>query len=401
MTKKFLTYLAPCLLTITGLTSCSNTNDDDSPYISGPAESTVLIYAVATNSLSSNLISDKREMVYAAKNIDLTRNKVLLYEATYTNAPRLLSLTATKEGTYDFEVIKEYSQEVSSVDPERISEVMTDVAEISPSDLYGLVLWSHGTGWIPYFQDSASGASKVAMYSFGYDRDPDNNKIHYEINIDDLADAIPSHFFSYIWFDACYMGNIETVYELRDKCDYFIGYPTEVFEFGVPYDTVLPYLTRKNPDYSQAAETFFDYYALHPNPDARVATVAVLDMTAIEDVADLCKVAYSFEGIPNPGSLQKYSRGVIGPYYDLGEYTKAKANMMQTPNEDFMEEFNAAMDRFVIFKRTTSVDFNMNILDPDKYSGLSCHLFNPNVDSENQRYYKSLDWYKRTYSGSN
>lgn len=71
-----------------------------------------------------------------------------------------------------------------------------------------------------------------------------------------LADAIPDGVFDFIWFDACYMSGIETAYELRDKCDTFVAYPTEVYTPGMPYNLTIPYILKETPDLKSAASEF-------------------------------------------------------------------------------------------------------------------------------------------------
>lgn len=376
-----------------GMVSCDN-NGIDSPYVKGPAKSTVLIYAVASNNLEYNLISDKKEILEAAEKIDLVNNNVIIYEVNNNFQPKLLQLVQLEDASYGYNILKEYEPEISSLEPSRFEDVLEDMQIYAEAEKYGLVLWSHGTGIDPYLPATTkSSPSGVASYSFGYDRDPSTGG-HYEINVDALADLIPTGMFNYIWFDACYMSGIETIYEFRGKCDYIIGYPTEVFEMGVPYDLVLPYLARQNADLKYAAQTFFNYYAENSNPYAHVATIAVVDMSQIEEVADYCKNAYQNGIITDVKDIQKYSRGSIGPFYDFGTYT-AKIVMMNDPS--LLEEWYEIMDKFVVFKRCTNVDFDRQPINAAEYSGISVFPYNPDSDTAKNQYYRTLDWYKRVH----
>ena len=49
-------------LSMISLISCKN-DDVESPYVKGPKEMTLLIYAVGSNNLESNLKDDKNEKV--------------------------------------------------------------------------------------------------------------------------------------------------------------------------------------------------------------------------------------------------------------------------------------------------------------------------------------------------
>ena len=381
-----------------GLSSCNNDDNPESPYVEGKKKSTVLLYAVASNNLAGNLVSDKNEILSCASKLDLVNNSFLLYEVDNSYEPCLMELIQTQDGSYIFNKVKDYSEDKSSVSQSRIREVINDVITYSPSDSYGLILWSHGTG-IDYYPEPededlygvGGSSSGPVTYSFGYDRNPSGEV--YQINIDKLAEAIPSGVFNFIWFDACYMSGIETIYELRDKCDYYVAYPTEVFEWGMPYDLVMPYIVKPKADLIGGAKAFFNYYDQHPNTAARVATIAVVDMSKIEHVADLAAYANSIDGKIDVRTLQKYSRGSIGPFYDFNGYILQKSSGSE--DREFEKLWSEALDDFVIYKASTSVDFNYIPIDLEQFSGISCHNYNPELHTDYENFYRSLAWFKR------
>lgn len=409
--KKYLAILA-CAATLAGnLTSCSK--DDPQPDDpTGPLRKTVLLYAVASNNLASNLTYDKNEILQAAEKMDLRGLSLLVYEVTNQGNPRLLELKRNSQGETKFEEVKSYDREIYSTDPRRINEVITDVRNLRTAESYGLILWSHGLGWSPFFSErdehgtrslswqaptstadayTPTKLDKTLMYSFGADS---NNGYTDKIDIDELGAAIPDGMFEYIWFDACMMSGIETIYELRDKCSYFGGYPTEVYNPGMPYHLTLPYLLREKSDLTSCARVFFNYYA---NSSLPTATVAVVDMSKLEDLADYCREAYSGATPPSASGMQYYSgsQRVAYPFYDLGQYTKAMA--ASNPAAPDIQEFDRIMDQLVIFKAATPYDFISRPIDPAKYSGISCHLYRDTDTDRAADYYRTLSWYERVY----
>ncbi|MCH5237610.1 MAG: hypothetical protein J1E95_07420 [Muribaculaceae bacterium] len=385
--KKYIgrTIIFGCISMI--LSSCKE-EPSDSPYVEDEKyDTTVLIYAVATNSLSVNLAPDKEEMLEAVENIDLSRNKILIYQTTYRNSPQLLEIVHTEDG-YSFEIVKEYTEELPALSPSRISEVINSVLDTYTSNNYGLIFWSHSSGSQPFL--GALQSQNLPARSFGQDlstKDPTATSI----NIDLLASLIPDGVFNFIWFDSCYMSNIESIYEFRGKCKYFVGYPTEVLDMGMPYDLVLPCITGVKPDPAKGAEEFFKYYSEYPYSSLRIATVAVIDMEEVEILSDVCREAYQYVGTVSPYSFLCYTRGSTGPFYELGDYVKA-----MTPEEyrdDFTTEWEKALETCVIYKAATERDFNGNYIDQERYSGISCHIFNPEDESLKESYYRSLSWY--------
>jgi hypothetical protein len=115
-------------------------------------------------------------------------------------APCLIKITENGE-----QKIKTY-QEFNSADPANINRLLGEIIEMYPSDSYGLILWSHGTSWLP---------AGVPVKSFSADGNS-------RMDISELAEALPVKF-DFILFDACLMGAVEVAYELRNKTDYIIA----------------------------------------------------------------------------------------------------------------------------------------------------------------------------------
>lgn len=395
------TFLVLMGLSMGFVSSCSNDDPSPSPYVDRP-QTTVLVYAVATNNLSSNLVSDKNEMLQAGHEIDLTKNNVLVFENTYSAGQRLLKMNKIGE-EYDFEVVEEFSSSISSLDPERMQEVFNYVANNYESDNYGLILWSHSTASQPFLvtkstsTQSGSEAGEAvqlpSQYSFGYDNESTVSDF-VQINIDTLAEAIPYDFFDFIWFDSCYMSNIETIYQIRNKANYFVGYATEVWEWGLPYNLVLPHLLGANPDLVAGAQKFFDYYD-ELSYENRNATIAVVDLSKINSLAEICASVYEQNLQPPTSDFIKYTRGSTGPFYDLGDYTKAMAELQGISLSD--EEWNAALDNCVIYKAATPNDFNYHPIDPERFSGISTHVYDFETNSAAENYYQSYDWFKSVF----
>lgn len=386
-------FLLICLF-ISSLTFVSCHKDEPAPTRTTPVGMSVLLYAIASD---LPLEADKREILRAAESIDLNNNSFYLYQVYETGKPELLKLTNEK-GVAGWQVVKTYDRSLYSTDPEQISTVIEDFRNMGESDQRGIIFWSHGTGWTPSFSNHGQNETSNApvLYSFGADKDRDRDKYYTDkCDIDELADAIPDNMFEFIWFDVCYMGGIETIYQLRNKCKTFVGMPTEDAGNGMPYDICLPYLMHSNPECLKAAKEFFEYYRDGKDVDWAVATIAVADMSKIEPVAAICRDAYTEGPVPSAIGLQKYSRGSNGPFYDFGQYTRIKADL--NPTLPDMSEFDKVMNDFIIYKGATERDFAGNIIDQDNFSGISCHLYNPADKSANSEYYRSLDWYKRVY----
>lgn len=358
----------------------------------GKAKRTVLIYAVASNNLSSYLTDDKNEMIAAAPNVaGLGKDvRLLVYSVPSQNASEatLEELKAGDDGKWKFVAVKSYDRNTFSTDPVRMREVFSDVRDLSPSSNYGLIFWSHGTSWLPNFTDHVVPNPSGLKKSFGLDK---YQGVTDYCDIDELASAVPDRMFDYIWFDLCYMMGVEVVYQLRDKCDFIGGYPTEDWGPGMNYDSTLPMLMAPIPDLAGAAKSFYDYYM---NKDMAV-TVTVVSTSGLERLASATAAIYANGTKPSgTAGLMNFSRLSTG-FYDFGQYTRKYLDASASENAALIQAFDSALKDITVFGGCSTKDFNnkANAFDPAQYSGLSCHFPGSSADAK-ENYYRSLDWAK-------
>lgn len=386
-----------CILGLGLLSLCITSCEEEVPGTSMDGEGRlILIYAVAANNLENNLYRDMQEILDVAPQLDLKNNTLLVYSVVQSGKCQLQRLEYDKtKRQYFFNTIKEYEETPLSVEETRFKEVFDYVNDNYDFPNKGLILWSHATGWLPWFAGSSGKLAK--RQSFGQDI---YQGYWYQCNITTLADAIPAGMFDFIWFDCCYMANIETVYQLREKTEKIVGYVTEIHSNGMPYNLTMPYLLRKNPDLKKAAfELFADY-----EKDQYAVTVSIMDTSELENLADATRLVMkegeapgSMKGIHNYSRLYSYTYRnekyfyECPEFYDMGQLVEAYTGV----SEETIENFRYAMDRAVEYKLASRYDWANKPIDPDGYSGLSMHHYVDN-GTGSELYYATLDWYKDT-----
>ena len=387
-------------LTIAGgslLGGCSK-DEPFTPAITRADKGGVLIYAVASNSLDTYFPADMAEIERTLPNLDLSKGELWVYSVLPNSKPTLKKLTAAPDGSAEWKLVKEYDRNQFSTDPKRISGVISDYMELCDADTHGLILWSHAASWSPAFSDHAVPQSRSSVtVADGYYQPTENqwfgqdkhNGVSDYCDLIELEEAIPDNTFDFIWFDCCYMSAIEVLYQFRDKTPYIVGCPTEVNALGMPYDVTMPHLLKKDFNLVGAAKAMAETYL----NDNAVMTIAVIDTSALEDVAAIAEKAVTGERV-SPSKLQKYSRQSYA-FYDFGQYTRTWGESLG--DEWSTPEFNAAMDRMVVYKAASARDFNGREIKPENFSGVSCHYFYALTDDPKTEYYKSLDWFKRVY----
>lgn len=361
----------------------------DEPDGPRPCRRAILVYAAGFNSLSGNVADDMSEML-AGMNAspDADSCRLMVYRTDYVVGPSLWELRRLSDGRFDWIKLRDYDRSVLSTDVRRMAGVMADFrTETAASRDHGLILWSHASGWTP-------ATVRTGKYWFGDDTSQGADSPQRHMDITDMAEAIPTGLFSFIWADCCHMGGVEVAWQLRHHCERFIAYPTEVLASGVPYDAVLPLLLLPEADIEGAAGTFVDYYDTRSGM-YRSATAGVVRSAALEELAAACRRLMNGRGTPSVAGVQRYHREAtgLGPYYDLLDLALAYAG--GNSEAPAYKDVEKALGRAVTLARTTGRFLELYI-DPERYCGLSANAW-LDSGSEKDEFYKTLDWYKTVY----
>lgn len=369
---------------------------EDEPEQKKTVKKTTLIYAVNGNNLFTNLETNMSQIESAMRRLPAGEYSMVVYQ---TETPSTTSLSRIVSGqNATFETIREFDRNQFATDPERLESIISEFMKIdTTAEERNLVLWGHGMAWTPFFSDHKTTKSVGApapdgskdqpeLHAFGGD---DNQRDWMDIH--EMAAALPSGAFNLIIFDCCYMSNIETLYQLRNKAKWVIAYPTEIASYGLPYDQVVPFIYKENADYIGAAQAIYNFYV-----DAKIAvTSAVINMEEMGNMANTVKGIFE-EGmeLPVTGGLLNYSRTASCPYYDFGQVVRETATLNGKASQ--IENFEKALGRMVVYSAASEKDFNGRPIPKENFSGISTHLFKDSGSAE-EEYYKTLDWYKAVY----
>lgn len=350
----------------------------------------LVVYAVNNSSLKYDFEDDLAEMARGMAGVDRSECALMIYKNDGIGRCSLNKATYSKDGNK--EVLKlnpvfSYTDNRTSTSPERIGTVLEDALGQYPGASYDLLFWGHGTSWLPGAGNHITNDMQKAL---GGEYNPDQDHLDW-IGISEFTDAIPSGKFGYIWFDCCYMGNIECLYQLREKAEYIAAYPSEILGAGLPYDLVLTDLLNINPDLISAADKLYYNYANQGDP----VTVSVFNMKAIKDfgtsVHDIVKFGTDMVTKEDLEKTDDYSTMKSDRMYDCSELLGHITYKMNCVSAAMA--FDKAKGDFISAKHVSAKDFKGRMWNRNAMSGLSMHL--PGVSSpENEGYYKTLDWYR-------
>ena len=384
-----------CLLLFSALfifTGCHD--DEDIPEI--PASTTVLVYMAADNSMDSDVNYSLEQLKTGATKSSGT---TVVYLDRENETPRLLEITHDGEEV----LLKNYDEE-NSASAETLARVIRETKELKPADRFGLVLWSHAMGWLPYGYSTTTLATRKVANSFprtryiGIDSHPGNSSPGSNVmDIKEMAEKIPAGTAEFILFDVCLMGSVEALYELRHTCNYMIASPTEVLAeadwdaSGMPYDEVLPLLSGDEEDLVRACQAYYNHYNGLSSEILRSATISLVDAAQLDvlyQVAEsILQGKLSQAGDMSVNGLQiYYTPAIPHVFFDLGDV------MQQLSSNDEYARFKEQLANTVLYKAATSQFINMTI-DPDHFSGLSSYVpLNKWSGNTEYAYYFTMEW---------
>ncbi len=391
---KRITSLILYLLTLGALLAgCTNGDEPDPepvPEYPREASRSVLVYMVANNNLGNSYsrydARDMAEMQRAMDSITTLDGELLVFHAPYQDTPVLLRMRPNM----DPDTLVVYSEaDFKCLTESGMKRVLNDSRDFVHTSEHGLVLWSHGTGWI---QDGVEPA-RSSMRSYGMDGDM-------KMNVTSLAAVLESGYdFDWLYFDCCFMNSVEVAYELRRAVPLIVGSATELPAEGMPYQhNISEFLHPGGSDPVAAGRNTFAYFDAMAGVD-RTCTMSAIRTAGMDRVAAAVGAIYAAADpkLPVNYAPQRFENVSMSTcrYYDLGNYLKALC--LTDDGEERFEgaaaayaEFEGAMDEAIIYKAATPKLWNS--LPLTYHCGLSTYILR-DAASASYKNYDTLSWY--------
>lgn len=399
--------LVPCVcaLCLAVLHSCNDKTEEQLPE-TNMSTRTVLVYMVAENSLNSYTTSDIEEMLEGAGQMP-DKSKIVVY-LDDIREPRIYTIThKTKERTFSaLQPSYRFGSELNSASANTLKDVLKYVRTEHPSDSYGIVFWSHASGWIESSfagdQTSAAARKSPIRKSFGIDNGKNTTSNNgSQMNIKDMASAL-SEFptFDFIMFDACFMQSVETLFELKDCARYIIGSPAEIPAPGAPYDKlIVPMFAEKI-----AADGMINsYYNSYCNDNTYGIVISAVDCSKLDHLAQLTSL-YVKE---HKEDMLRADLSDVQNYFiydewnvkaDFPDYYDMQGIMLNTLSPGEYQQWKAAFDEAVTTTRATDYWYSAYErgrlpIDKEQCGGVSMFLpLDKYADENFAEQYFSTQW---------
>ena len=318
------------MLLILIIVSCSEATDIE---LIVPKERTVLVYVALDNNLSGEMSDVHASLMEGWKNSDKKGNLLIFADSRGEDKPLLINIKK-RSNEVIADTIFRYPEE-NSASPELLARVINDIKVLFPAESYGMLLFSHASGWLP--EGVFKNPFKLET-SFNNNRSipvsrsifEDNGR---EMEFADFVDAIPDGMFEFIASEMCFMSSVETAYALRNKTKYLLASAPEVLSPGFEpiYKTSLDLLYKPKADLEGFAQTYFDYFNGLQGA-YQSAAISVVKTSEMEPLALLVReidLGLTQETINNVQFYDRNGRpnlfGTSKPYNTSKNYRKRKA----------------------------------------------------------------------------
>lgn len=368
---------------------------------------TVLVYIAANNNLSSYSAYNFNQMCTGMSSVDTRKNNLLIYLHN-TDGAWLIRLNRKSNETVSIDTLKTYSASQVSTNSDVMLQVMKDAFGAYPADKYGLVLWSHGDGWVQSTtsgEEASASTTKAVTRWFGSENG-------YQMDVTTLKNVLSSSgipHFQFILFDACYMQTVEVDYELKSATDYIIASPLEITADGGPYHRVVPFMFADVSDEEEyvknIAKVYYAYY--HTDEDSNWSTgvcLSVVNCNQLDNLASATSSAFSGRTDQIDTLQTNLKSGVsnlqyFDPIYSFHSYYDMGDAMSRIASTEAYSTWSTQLSKTIVWNGTepasTSAYLPYSTLTINKDCGVSMYvpLAINRITTSWNTFYKTLDWY--------
>ena len=431
MIKKLFTLFICTLSLAATFTSCG----DEAIDVESVNKQTIFVFYPWTGGTNTSGLKD-----YLENNVDsmcagivdkkgLTNTRVLVFFTEKYNQSTLYDLQydATTK-TVNRIPIKKYEGNRHCT-AEGFADLLNDVRQNAEALNYSLIIGAHGCGWTyandwvnyPYKarpkggsirngndENAVSNATTNSFSGIQFGNDPNKPVTRFfgSVSLEENALDVPTLAegiklsgtkMQYILFDACYMGNVETAYELKDVTNFMISSSSEIMGAGVPYKTIWSYLNSSAPNYSGFVNGVVNFYKNSSNPYCNMAAIDCRQMDNLAQVMKEINSKYTLSSSVPLDSIQSLDGFSPNLFYDMSVYVDSLV-----PSGSLKDKFNSQMKLTIKAAAHTeqacemiSNPYSGSIFQVKNYCGLS--ISDPSQHSVAIKGREKTGWWKATH----
>lgn len=333
---------------------------------------TVFVYLGRDNDLSSG---NEEKIASMLQGWNGKNGQLIFYQDLLKETPYLLE-AYHENGTNKLRIISDYEEE-NSASAEVFERALKETIRRFPADSYGLILFSHASGWLP-----AGTSVSARKRSVVKDRKS-------EMELIDFAKAIPDGTFDFIVFESCLMAGIEVAYELKDKTTYILASSAEILSPGFKdtYAGSINYLFQPDVDLLSFARDAFTYVESQSGV-YRSGTLSLIKTAGLSGLGRWIEQNITVDPAADLSLIQYFDRAKNHQFYDFEDYFSSGLDAQ------LREELSREIANCIIYKAATPTF----MLQYDgfyirSHSGLTTYVMQDKYPSLNEQY-QHLKWYQ-------
>lgn len=292
----------------------------------------------------------------------------------------------TRKNDCEILTLKEYDT-FSAKSPGDVARILSDAVASAPAEHYGLIIGCHGKAWVPRT------AGNLSMNSLHPNREEDLwipapgalptrsfGDSGNELEIPELAEALAAQTirFDYLIFDACFMANIETLYDLRNTVDYVVASPCEIMAAGFPYDRITPHLFSDETTRTAleaVCREFWEFYEYDWDTISGNEQSGCISLAVMSEIEELAMAMRNVKQAPQQAfdlnTLQSYEGFNNHLFFDLEQYVKESC-----ADQGMIDAFNAQLEKAFppacrLYTAQFYSEFNHRLNPVSYYSGVT------------------------------
>ncbi len=400
-----------CLLVLMLLSACNKddpqTDPNTDPAPAPEKNRTVLFYMLDDLNLWDYMETSLNQLEEGWN--DEIDGNLLVYldpspHLTQFSSPVLLKIVHDETDAIRSEVIKTYPEQ-DPFDLTVMKGVLEDAITLFPASSQGLIIGTHGSAWFPnnlndlidvsdmgHAEEDHTTTSTDLTKALG-----SSERFGTALEVKDLAQILPIKY-DFLIFHACMMGNVETAYELRDKCAFMVGCMEVLPSPAFPYNEIIEYLyTKPQADLYHFSKKSAEWYDALPDDLIVNFDISVIRTDRLEALASATHTLLEKYAADPDSYYGKLSGNLLFvtedlPLCDLNQAIQwgckddpALANDYQT--------FVDALDAAIVQQWSVTRADTPTLTSPDDFCGMSCY-----VPMRDTRLTRLNEYYKTQYS---
>lgn len=359
---------------------------------------TLIVYAMAENSLSNYLQADINEVFAAAAKVpDDCRLFAFLDNSKPDFTPHICRFY-NNNGVSEKDTVFLFEKDFCSSDTAALREVLDMLLNDYPTESLDIVFSSHGSGWLRHHAKSAP------WRSIGVDNGENSysDKTVDVIEVEELAAVLENLPVKVdrLMFDACFMQTVETAYALRDAAKWIIASPAEIPGNGAPYEKLVPLFFSQEAGVKEIIDVYKNDYDTSNN-GVVLSTVRCENMTLLADATYPLVKKYFNKGTEmSVGAIFSYlSEGYFYSSVSYPAFYDINAVMLEVLDDSEYTEWKRVFDGAVQYLNCserwyTAVLRRSFTVDSAVCSGMSMYL--PKDDSSHECFnadFATTEWF--------